>query len=50
MKTSPSKKVTMPAWIYDAWKFPKGERSKFKSRTFRGIANAMADQWNHFFL
>jgi hypothetical protein len=36
---------TMPAWYADAWKMPKEERSKFRSKTFPGIAKAMADQW-----
>lgn len=36
---------TMPAWYADAWKLPKEERSKIRSKTFQGIANAMAEQW-----
>lgn len=36
---------TMPAWYADAWKLPKEERAKLRSKTFLGIAKAMADQW-----
>jgi hypothetical protein len=36
---------SMPTWYTDAWKLPKEERSKFRSKTFKGIAKAMADQW-----
>jgi site-specific DNA-cytosine methylase len=36
---------TMPAWYADAWSKPKAERSKIRSKTFPGIARAMADQW-----
>lgn len=36
---------TMPCWYADAWKLPKEERSKIRSKTFEGIAKAMADQW-----
>lgn len=36
---------TMPEWYADAWKLPKEERSKIRSKTFCGIANAMAEQW-----
>ncbi|MFT5760510.1 MAG: hypothetical protein ACI9LM_005297 [Alteromonadaceae bacterium] len=36
---------TMPAWYADAWKLPKEERAKLRSKTFPGIAEAMADQW-----
>ena len=37
---------TMPAWYADAIKLPKAERSKLRSKTFPGIAQAMADQWS----
>lgn len=37
---------SMPAWYADAWKLPKSERAKLRSKTFPGIANAMATQWN----
>lgn len=36
---------TMPAWYADAWSKPKAERSKIRSKTFPGIAKAMATQW-----
>lgn len=36
---------TMPAWYADAWKLPKKERAKLRSKTFPGIAKAMATQW-----
>jgi hypothetical protein len=36
---------TMPAWYADAWKMNKNERTKIRSKTFQGIAEAMANQW-----
>mgnify|MGYP001132521491 FL=1 len=39
---------TMPAWYADAWKLPKEERAKLRSKTFPGIAKAMATQWAGF--
>lgn len=36
---------SMPAWYADAWKLPKDERAKLRSKTFPGIARAMAEQW-----
>ncbi len=36
---------TMPAWYADAWRLPKEERAKIRSKTFPGIAKAMAEQW-----
>ena len=36
---------TMPAWYADAFKLPKEERAKLRSKTFPGIAKAMAEQW-----
>ena len=36
---------TMPKWYADAWKLPKTERAKVRSKTFEGIAKAMAEQW-----
>lgn len=36
---------SMPAWYADAWKLPKEERARLRSRTFNGIAKAMAEQW-----
>lgn len=37
---------TMPKWYADAWKLPAEERSKVRSKTFPGIAKAMANQWS----
>ena len=36
---------SMPTWYADAWKLPKEERSTVRSKTFPGIARAMAEQW-----
>lgn len=36
---------SMPAWYADAWHLPPHERAKVRSRTFPGIAKAMANQW-----
>lgn len=36
---------SMPAWYADACKLPKEERAKLRSKTFPGIAKAIADQW-----
>jgi site-specific DNA-cytosine methylase len=36
---------TMPKWYADAWKLSPEERSKVRSKTFPGIAKAMATQW-----
>lgn len=35
----------MSKWYYDAISLPKEERQKLRSKTFQGIADAMADQW-----
>ena len=37
--------ISMPAWYADAWKLKPSERSKVRSKTFPGIARAMAEQW-----
>lgn len=34
-----------PKWYADAWALPPNERAKVRSRTFHGIAVAMAEQW-----
>ena len=39
---------TMPGWYSDAWKLPKDERAKIRSKTFSGIADAMVNQWSEF--
>lgn len=36
---------TMALWYADAFKLPKEERAKLRSKTFPGIAKAMAEQW-----
>lgn len=36
---------SMPQWYADAWRLPKAERAKLRSKTFPGIAKAMAEQW-----
>tara|TARA_Y100000310_G_scaffold163049_1_gene162961 strand:- start:142 stop:825 length:684 start_codon:yes stop_codon:yes gene_type:complete len=42
-KTGKLKK--QPKWYADAWKLPPEERAKVRSKTFPGIAKAMAEQW-----
>ena len=36
---------SMPTWYAEAWRMPKTERAKIRSKTFPGIAKAMAEQW-----
>ena len=36
---------SMPKWYADAFKLPPKERAKIRSKTFSGIAKAMAEQW-----
>lgn len=36
---------TMPAWYANIWNLPPLERSKARSKTFPGVAKAMAEQW-----
>lgn len=36
---------TMPQWYAEAWKLPKEERSRLRSKTFPGIADAIAAQF-----
>jgi len=49
VKPEPRKKYksgnTMPAWYADSWNLPNSERAKLRSKTFPGIAKAMAEQW-----
>ncbi len=35
----------MPKWYADAFRLPPQERMKLRSKTFQGIADAMAEQW-----
>jgi hypothetical protein len=37
--------VIMPKWYADAWSLSPKERAKVRSKTFPGIAKAMAQQW-----
>lgn len=39
------KKKRQPKWFADAWHLPPAERAKVRSKTFPGIARAMAEQW-----
>ena len=41
------KKKRQPKWFADAWKLSPEERSKVRSKTFPGIAKAMAEQWGN---
>lgn len=38
---------SMPYWYAEAWHLPKEERAKLRSKTFPGIARAMAEQWGN---
>ena len=40
----------MPKWYADAWRLPKEDRSRIRSKTFPGIAEAMAEQWGNYIL
>lgn len=37
---------SMPKWYADAFKLPPKERAILRSKTFQGIAKAMAEQWS----
>jgi site-specific DNA-cytosine methylase len=37
---------TMASWYSDAFKLPKDDRAKLRSKTFPGIAKAIAEQWS----
>ena len=39
---------TMPKWYADAWSLPSSDRAKLRSKTFQGIADAMANQWSSY--
>lgn len=39
------KKKRQAKWYADAWKLPAEERARVRSKTFPGIAKAMAEQW-----
>lgn len=36
---------SMPTWYAEAWHLPKEERARLRSKTFHGVAVAMAEQW-----
>lgn len=36
---------SMPSWYAECWKLPPKERAALRSKTFPGIAKAMAEQW-----
>jgi len=38
---------SMPKWYSDAFRLPPKERSIARSKTFQGIADAMAEQWGN---
>jgi hypothetical protein len=40
---------SMPKWYADAWKLPAKERALLRSKTFPGIAKAMAEQWGGYY-
>lgn len=39
-----------PLWHVESMKLPKEERTKVRSKTFEGIAEAMAEQWGNYIL
>lgn len=41
---------TMPKWYADAWRLPPEQRATVRSKTFPGIANAMAIQYSNFLI
>lgn len=41
---------SMPSWYAEAFKLPKEERSRLRSKTFPGIAKAIASQWSEYVL
>lgn len=43
--TKKGKIKTDSKWYYEAFKLPPKERAMFRSKTFQGIAKAMAEQW-----
>lgn len=47
-RTEFSSGKSMPTWYADLWSLPKEERAKLRSKTFPGIAKAMAEQWGEY--
>lgn len=41
------KKKRQPKWFADAWKLSPEDRARVRSKTFPGIAKAMAEQWGN---
>jgi len=39
---------SMPAWYAESFSLPAAERTRVRSQTFPGFAEAMAEQWGHF--
>jgi len=39
---------SMPKWYADMYQLPTKERAKLRSKTFPGIAKAMAEQWGNY--
>lgn len=37
---------SMPSWYANAWSLPPNQRASLRSKTFHGIAQAMAEQWS----
>jgi len=46
--TKKGKLKTDSKWYYDAFSLPPKERARFRSKTFQGIAQAMAKQWSEY--
>lgn len=44
------RKKRQAKWYKDAWRLPSDERSRVRSKTFPGIAKAMAEQWGNYLL
>ena len=40
----------MHEFYADTWRLPPKERARVRSKTFEGIAEAMADQWGDYIL
>lgn len=38
----------LPKWYADLWALPKEKRQEMRSKTFKGIAEAMAEQWGDY--
>ena len=47
IKITNSNGKTYDKWWYETCSLPLSIRGKVRSKTFNGIANAMAEQWGH---